>query len=272
MAEVLTTGVVDAVWADVDTKGPTACCSLRGWTWLQRATARVWDFPLLIHTASICDGAEFRQFVMMPVIVRLCVASDTLVGRRPPMRGIVRSLRRVRALPRAFRRCWACRAWVSTPAWLGLLLGRSAAWVRVGCGRSPPVAHVYRVVMGGLFRLYGVPFAVSALSNDNLRGCEFVHLGGVGKVARDGDLGRVVLARGGLRKDVVGCQLVMWGLHLCVQFESGVERLCCWGFFLASCVRRHFGVHQVSRDPGFWAPHLGGCCCCGSKEDGGVEV
>ena len=89
---------------------------------------------------------------MMPVIVRLWVASDTLVGGAL-MRGMVWLSWRVQALRLASCRCWASWAGVWTPVCLGFLLGRSAvwkgvgqegAWWRMGCGRSPP--HVYRVV------------------------------------------------------------------------------------------------------------------------------
>ena len=120
----------------------------------RRATARVWERLSLIHTASARDAAGFRQSVVMPVIVRLWVVSDTLAGGAP-MRGMVWSSWRVRALRLASCRCWASWAWVCTPVCLGFLLGRSAvwkgvgqegAWWRVGCGRSPRVAHVYRVV------------------------------------------------------------------------------------------------------------------------------
>ena len=61
-------------------KGPTARLSLWGWMLVRRATARVWERPSLIHTASARDAAGFRQSVMMPVMVRLWVASDTLAG------------------------------------------------------------------------------------------------------------------------------------------------------------------------------------------------
>ena len=52
-------------------KGPTARCSLWGWVSLRRATARVWERPSLIHTASARDATAFRQSVMMHVIVWL---------------------------------------------------------------------------------------------------------------------------------------------------------------------------------------------------------
>ena len=112
-------------------KGPTGRCSLWGWMSLRRATARVWKRPSLIHTASACDAAGFRQSVMMPVIVRLWVASDTLVGGAL-MRGMVWSSWRVWALRLASRRCWASWAGVCVPVCLGFLLGRSAVWKGVG--------------------------------------------------------------------------------------------------------------------------------------------
>ena len=54
-------------------KGPTARWSCWGWMLLRRATARVWERPSLIHTASARDAAGFRQSVMMPVMVRFVV-------------------------------------------------------------------------------------------------------------------------------------------------------------------------------------------------------
>ena len=120
-------------------KGPTARWSSWGCMLSRRATARVWERPSLIHTASARDAAGFRQSVVMP---------DTLAGGAP-MRGMVWSSWRARAL------CRASWAGVCTFLCLGFLLGRSAVWKgvgqegtwsRVGCGRSPRVAHVYRVV------------------------------------------------------------------------------------------------------------------------------
>ena len=61
-------------------KGSTVRCSLWAWMSLRRATACLWECPPLIHTVSAHDAARFRQSMMMPVIVRLWVASDTLVG------------------------------------------------------------------------------------------------------------------------------------------------------------------------------------------------
>ena len=79
---VFTTGVVDAVWGDVDFEGSKGCSLLR-WMAFRRVTAHVWEYPPLIHTASAGDAAGFRQSVIMLVIVRLLMASDTLVGRAP---------------------------------------------------------------------------------------------------------------------------------------------------------------------------------------------
>ena len=61
-------------------KGPMTRCSFLVWMLLRRATARVWERPSLIHTASARDAAMFRPSVMMPVIVRLWVALHTLAG------------------------------------------------------------------------------------------------------------------------------------------------------------------------------------------------
>ena len=112
-------------------KGPTARCSLWGWMSLRRATGRVWERPSLIHTASARDSARLRQSVMMPVIVRLWVASDTLVGGAL-MCGMVWLSWRVWALRLATCWCWASWAGVYTPACLGFLLGRCAVWKGVG--------------------------------------------------------------------------------------------------------------------------------------------
>ena len=82
------------------------------------------------------------------------MASDTLAGGAL-MRGMVWLSSRVRALRLASCRCWASWAGVCMTVCLGFLLGRFAVWKgvgqegalwRVGCGRSPRVAHVYRVV------------------------------------------------------------------------------------------------------------------------------
>ena len=107
------------------TKGPTARCSLRGWMSLRCATPCVWERPWLIHTAFAHDAARLRQSVMMLVIVRLWVVSDTLVGGAP-IGEIMWSSWRVWALRLASCCCWACWAAVCTPACLRFLLGRSA--------------------------------------------------------------------------------------------------------------------------------------------------
>ena len=112
-------------------KGLTACCSLWGWMSLRRAPARMWDCPSLIQRASAGDAAWLRQSVMIPVIVRLWVASDTLVGGAL-MRGMVWSSWRTWALRLASCRCWVSWAGVCTPACYGFLFGRSAVCRGVG--------------------------------------------------------------------------------------------------------------------------------------------
>ena len=96
-------------------KGPTTRCSLWGWMSLRDATARVSERPSLIHTASACDAAGLRQSVIIPVIVRLWMVSDTLVGGML-LRGVMWSSLRARALRLASCRCWASFAGVCTPA------------------------------------------------------------------------------------------------------------------------------------------------------------
>ena len=88
-------------------KGPTARCSLWGWTSVRRATARVWERASVIHTVSARDAAGLRQSMMMPMIVQLWVLSDTLVGGGVPMRVMVWSSWRMHALHLALCRCWA---------------------------------------------------------------------------------------------------------------------------------------------------------------------
>ena len=102
-----------------------------GWMLLRRATARLWERPSLIHTASARDAAGFRQSVMMPAIVRLRVVSDTLAGGAL-MRGMVWSLWRVWGLRLALCRCWASWVGVCMPVCFGFLFGRSAVWKGVG--------------------------------------------------------------------------------------------------------------------------------------------
>ena len=98
---------------------------------LRRAPGCVWERPSLIHTASAHDAAGFRQSVMMPLMVRLWMASETLAGVAL-MQGMVWSSWRVRALRLASCRCWASWAGVCTPVCLGFLLGRSDVWKGVG--------------------------------------------------------------------------------------------------------------------------------------------
>ena len=95
--------------------------------------------------------------------------------------------------------------------WKGV--GQEKAWWRVGCGRSPRVAHVYWVAAAApSVCQYGVSLVVSATGDEDVGGCQLIHLCGVGEVAGDGDLGGVVLADGGVGDDVVGRPFVLGGV------------------------------------------------------------
>ena len=107
------------------------------------------------------------------------------------------------------------------------------------------------------FGLYAVPLVVPAVGDEDDGGHQVAHLGGVGEVARDGDLGGIVLLLGGLWDDVVGCSFIAAQFSLRVQFELGVEWFRRWRLFLAFWVWRNFGLHQVSWSPGLQDPRLG---------------
>ena len=125
---------------------------------------------------------------------------------------------------------------------------------------------------GGPFRLYGVSLVVSAVGDEDVGGCQLIHLCRLGEVAGDGDLGGVILAGGGVGDDVVGCPFVLGGVFSRVQLECWVERLRCSGFFLGLRVGRYFGCDQVLWASGFRGPYLCGCRCCGLEEGGCVGV
>ena len=205
---VFTAGVVDAVRGDGTAKGLTARWSLWGSMLWRRATARVWEHPSLIHTASARDAAGFRQSVVMPVIVRMWVASDTLAGGAL-MRGMVWSSWRVRAL--RLTSCWCGASWAGLciPVCLGFLLGRSAVWKgmgqegvwwRVGCGRSPFVAHVYRVAAAAPSACMVYRSSCWRFGDEDVGGRQLIHLCGVGEVRVT-----VILAASFLRP-------VVWGM------------------------------------------------------------
>ena len=82
----------------------------------------------------------------------------------------------------------------------------------MGCGRSPRVAHVYRVVAE-------VPSACMMYRSSCRRwvirtfgGCQLIHLWGVGEVAGDSDLCSICFAGGGVGDDVVGRSFLFGGL------------------------------------------------------------
>ena len=107
---------------------------------------------------------------------------------------------------------------------------------------------------------------MSATNDEDVRGCQLIHLCGVGEVAGDSDLGGVVLAGGGVGDDVVDGPFIMGGVLHRVQLEWRVKWLRRWGLLLGFRVGHHFGLEQVLRAPGFQGPDLGGCRCCGLEE------
>ena len=262
-------------------KGPTARFSLWGWMSLRRATSRVWERPTLIHKVCARDAAGLRQSVMMPVIVRLWMVSDTLVGGGGAYArdGVV-----------VVEGAGPAVCVVSLLSFLGggvythvfgLLFGpvcRVEGGGPVGGVMEDGVREVSPCcpcVQGGCavpFRLYGVPLVLLAVGDEEVGGCQFVHLGGVGEVAGYCDLGGVVLTGSGVWDDVVGCPVFVGGFPCRVQFEWGVEWFWCRGFVLGFPVRRYFHFDQVSWAPGLRGGHLGGSRCHGLEECGGVGV
>ena len=201
-------------------KGPTARWSLWGWMLWRRATARVWERPSLIHKASARDAAGFRQSVVMPVIVRLWVVSDTLAwGGADAGDGVV-VVEGAGLTPRIVSVLGLLGGGVHTCVF-GLLVGAvccvegggpGGGVVEGGMWEVPPCCPCVQGGRGGPFRLYGVSLVVSATGDEDVGGRQLIHLCGVGEVAGEGDLGGVVLAGGGVGDDVVGRPFVLGGL------------------------------------------------------------
>ena len=201
-------------------RGPTVRCSLWGWMSLRRATACVWERPSLIHTASARDAAWFRQSVMISVIVRFWVASDTLAGGGAYARDGVVLVEDagfascvVSVLGLLGRSVCACV--------FGLLVGAvcrmegggpGGGVIEGGVWEVPPCCPCVQGGRGGPLRLYGVSLVVSAMGDEDVGGRQLIHLRGVGEVAGDGDLGGAVFAVGGVGDDVVGRPFVVGGV------------------------------------------------------------
>ena len=143
-------------------KGQTARCSLWGCMLLRRATARVWEGPSLIHTASTRDAAGFRQ----------SMAGGAL------MRGMMWSLWRVRALRIASGRCSA--------SWPGpctcivrAVCGVEGGWpgggvMEGGVWEVPPSSPSVRGDRGGPLRLYSVLLVVSVMGDEDVGGRQLI--------------------------------------------------------------------------------------------------
>ena len=201
-------------------KGLTARCSLWGWMLLRRATARVWERPSLIHTASARAAAGFRQSMMMPVIVRLWVVSDTLAGGGTDAGDGVVVMESAGLAPCVVSVLGLLGGGVYACVF-GLLAGAVCRVEGGGPGGGVMEGGVWEVPLccprvqggrGGPLRLYGVSLVVSAMGDEDVGGRQLIHLCGVGEVAGDGDLGGVVLAGGGVGDDVVGCPFIVGGL------------------------------------------------------------
>ena len=95
----------------------------------------------------------------------------------------------------------------------------------VGFWEVPPCCPCVQGGRGGPLCLYGVSLVVSAMGDEDVGGRQLIYLCGVGEVARDCDLGGVVLAGGGVGDDIVGLPFIVEGVLHRVQLESGVEWL-----------------------------------------------
>ena len=167
-------------------KGPTARWSLWGWMLLRRATARVWEHPSLIHTASARDAAGFRQSVMMPVIVRLWGASDTLAGGGADAGDGVVVVEGVGLAPCILLVLGLLGVHACV---FGLLVGAVCCVEGGGPGGGveeggvwevPPCCPCVQGGCGGPFRLYGVSLVVSASDDEDVGGRQLIHLCGLG--------------------------------------------------------------------------------------------
>ena len=85
----------------------------------------------------------------------------------------------------------------------------------------------------------------------------FIHVGGVGDVVGDGDLGGVVFAGGGVGNDVAGRPFVVLGVFCRVQFEWGSDGGQSWHFVCGATLvsTRCFGL-QASGAPTWVASAL----------------
>ena len=125
----------------------------------RRATACVWERPSLIHPASARDAAWFRQSVVMPVIVWLRMASDTLAGE-----ALMRGMEGAGLAPRMLSVLGLLGRGLHTCVF-GLLVGAVCCVEGVGPGGGVVEGGVWEVRpcclcvqggRGGPLRLYGV--------------------------------------------------------------------------------------------------------------------
>ena len=222
----------------------------------------MWERPSLIHTASARDAAGFRQSVMMPVILRLWVASDTLAGEAL-VRGMVWLFMEGAGLAPCIVSVLGVLGGGVYACVFGLLVGAVCRVEGGGPGGGVMEGGVWEVRpccprvqggRGGPVCLYGVSLVMSAMGDEDVGGRQLVQLCGVEEVAGDGDLGDVVLAGGGVGDDGVGRPFVPGGVLHRVQLEAGggvvwamgASSAFAWGATLVST--RYCGL-QVSGAP-----------------------
>ena len=154
---------------------------------------------------------------MMPLIMRLWLASDTLVGG-----GAYAGDGVVVVEGAGFASCVVLVLGLlggSVYARVfGLLVGTVCCVEGSGPGGGVMEDEVwefplcYPCVRGGRrgpLRLYGVSLVLSAMGDEDVGGRQLIHLCCVGEVAGDGDLGGVVSAVVGVGDDVVGRAFVV---------------------------------------------------------------
>ena len=167
---VLTPGVVDAVRGDVYGEGSDGALEFVGLDVVEARHCSCVGAPLADPRVSARDTAGSRQSVMMPVIVRLWVASDTLAGGGADAGDGVVVVEGAGLAPRILSVLGLLGGGVHTCVF-GLLVGAvccvegggpGGSVVEDGVWEVPPCCPCVQGGRAGPFRLYGVSLVVSA--------------------------------------------------------------------------------------------------------------
>ena len=169
---------------------------------------------------------------MMPLTLRLWVVLDTLVGGGAyaqngvfVVEGTGPASRVLSVLGPLGGGVYACVFGLLARALCQVEGGRREGGVMEGGMREDsPCGPCVQGGPGVFLHLYGLPLVVSAAGDEDVPGRHFEHLGGVGEVAFDSDLGGVVLAGGCVWEHVARRPLVLRGFSSRVWFEWGVVR------------------------------------------------